>query len=239
MNPSALESVREFSPYYSGVGMAPSPQRMMTKSPRTMSPSPFSGNESLEEAKAICKSKRKVFRRGFTRADGTIVEPDCVRKSGKGKSPKKSARKSTKRSPKKSCPSGKVYRKSYVSASGKRVAAKCVKKGGPKSSGRKSTKKSPKKSCPSGKIYRKSYVSASGKRVAAKCVKKGGPKSSGRKTRKSPKKTRKSPRKARKSPMKARKSPRKARKSPMKARKSPKQKLPEVVCEGGVCRLVR
>lgn len=163
---------------------APVPQRpyvpqgvllpQQRKSVKKEKPSPFTGNETAEEAMSICKAKNKIFRRGYTRGkgeDAVIIEPACVRKKGQGK-------KSTKKSPKKSCSSGKVYRKSYVASSGKRVSPKCVKKGGrkstkksPKKSQRSSPRKSPKK-CPSGKVYRKSYiVKSSGKRVSAKCVK--------------------------------------------------------------------
>lgn len=191
MNQAALQQVREFNPFYSPAAYAPPVQK--AASPKKSKPSPFTGNETLEEAKSICKSKKKVFRKGYTRQDGSIIEPACVKKSpskksAKKSSPKKSAKKSSpKKSGKKSCTSGKVYRKSYKSASGKRVAAKCVKKGGPKKSTRKSTKKSsPRKSCPTGKVYRKGYKSPGKKRVAGKCVKKGGPKKSTRKsTRKS------------------------------------------------------
>lgn len=251
MNQAALQQVREFNPFYSPAAYAPPVQK--AASPKKSKPSPFTGNETLEEAKSICKSKKKVFRKGYTRQDGSIIEPACVKKSPSTKSPskkspskkstkscgprtkrrfanpltpemneqqgrficdasgykyrkaynkgdklipancvrksvkspskcksspKKSAKKSSpKKSGKKSCPSGKVYRKSYKSASGKRVAAKCVKKGGPKKSTRKSTKKSsPRKSCQTGKVYRKGYKSPGKKRVAGKCVKKGGPK---------------------------------------------------------------
>lgn len=197
MNQAALQQVRDFNPFYSPAAYAPPVQRsaspVRAASPKKVKPSPFTGNETLEEAQAICKSKKKVFRKGYTKQGGAIIGPACVKKSPSNKSakkssPKKSAKKSSpKKSGKKSCPSGKVYRKSYKSASGKRVAAKCVKKGGPKKSTRKSTKKSsPRKSCPTGKVYRKGYKSPGKKRVAGKCVKKGGPKKSTRKsTRKS------------------------------------------------------
>jgi hypothetical protein len=71
----------------------------------------------------------------------------------------------------KKCSAGRVWRKAHMSASGKRVAGACVKKGGRKSKSRSSALKSHK--CSSGKVWRKAHM-RSGKRVSGRCVKKGG-----------------------------------------------------------------
>ena len=71
-----------------------------------------------------------------------------VKKSASRKSKRRSAKKSASRKSKsmRSCPRGKVWRKAHKSASGKRIAAACVKKGGKKSRSRKSRSKSHSKS---------------------------------------------------------------------------------------------
>jgi len=113
--------------------------------------------ENIPGYQEACEGQGQNFRKQYTTKSGKVVRARCIKKkekkapkskspkksSSKSKSPKKSPSKS--KSPKKSCPSGKVYRKSYKPKnSNKRVAAKCVKKGGrgrPKSSKSKSRSK--------------------------------------------------------------------------------------------------
>jgi hypothetical protein len=75
----------------------------------------------------------------------------------------------------KKCSVGKVWRKGHKSASGKRIAGACVKKGGKSRSMRKMSAHK----CSSGKVWRKRHSRSNSKKlVAGKCVKKGGKKSS-------------------------------------------------------------
>jgi hypothetical protein len=78
----------------------------------------------------------------------------------------------------KKCSAGRVVRKAHKSASGKRIPAACVKKGGVRKSRRSRSRKSAKKmsahKCAGRKVWRKAHKSASGKRIAGACVKKGG-----------------------------------------------------------------
>ena len=107
--------------------------------------------ENIPAYQADCNQKGQNFRKQYETKSGKIVRARCIKKkekkSPKSKSPSKSRSKSPSRSasPKKSCPKGKIYRKSYPRKnSNKRVPAKCVKKGGrgrPKSSKSKSRSK--------------------------------------------------------------------------------------------------
>lgn len=103
--------------------------------------------ENIPGYQETCEGQGQNFRKQYTTKSGKVVRARCIKKKAKNtpksKSPKKSPSKSA--SPKKSCPRGKVYRKSYKAKnSNKRVASKCVKKGGrgrPKSSKSKSRSK--------------------------------------------------------------------------------------------------
>jgi len=75
----------------------------------------------------------------------------------------------------KKCSPGKVWRKGHKSASGKRIAGACVKKGGKKSRSLRKRSSSSRHKCSSNKVWRKQHM-RSGKRVSGKCVKKGGKK---------------------------------------------------------------
>lgn len=103
---------------------------------------------------------RKVFRSGYTRANGTTVGETCAKKRRKSKSvgrrPKSKSRGRRRKTKSKSCGRGQVRRRGYTRVSGKRVRSVCAKK---------PLKCSPRQS------RRRAHVRGNGTKVKSTCVK--------------------------------------------------------------------
>jgi hypothetical protein len=104
---------------------------------------------------------RKVFRSGYTRANGTVVGETCAKKSRRRKTKSGRRRRVSggrrRKTKSKSCGRNSVRRRGYTRASGKRVKSTCAKK---------PLKCSPKQS------RRRAHVRSNGKKVKSTCVKK-------------------------------------------------------------------